>query len=91
MNSDNGYTKLIVQIDIPTSSHDDVIDLFEDGLNRGIMDGYYVLTRNGVPIIHSSTHLTPETEFGKRIAQIQRDEMMADADPETGIEYGELT
>lgn len=91
MNSDNGYTKLIVQIDIPTSSHDDVIELFEEGFKRGIMDGYYILTRNGVPITHSSSHLAIETELGKRIAQIQRNEMMADSDPETGIEYGELT
>ena len=93
--TDNGYTKLIVQIDIPTASYDDVVALFEEGFKRGIMDGYYVLTRNGIPVRHSDEHLAPETRLGVAIATIQNDEILirslADTDPETGIEYGELT
>ena len=91
--TDNGSTRLIVQIDIPTSAYDDVLIFFEDGFDMGILDGYYVLTRNGVSVNHSSIpHLASETELGRKIAAIQRDKiLMADTDPETGIEYGELT
>lgn len=89
--TDNGYTKLIVQLDIPSSYYDSLIDYFEEGLIHGIIDGYYILTRNGVPITHSSPHLSQETELGKRIASVQDQETRADFDPETGIEYGELT
>ena len=97
--TDNGHTKLIVQIDIPTTSYDDVVDLFEEGFKRGIMDGYYVLTRNSVPVRHTDEHLAPETRLGNAIAAVQRDEILyralsetlSDTDPETGIEYGDLT
>jgi hypothetical protein len=74
--TDNGYTKLIVQIDIPTSSHDDVIELFEEGFKRGIMDGYYILTRNGVPVQHEDEHLSAETRLGVAISTVQNDEVL---------------
>lgn len=93
--TDNGYTKLIVQLDIPTTAFNKIIDLFEDGIEKGIVDGFYILTKNGVPVIHQDQHLTHETRLGSAIAAIQRDEILyrelSDTDPITGIEYGEIS
>jgi hypothetical protein len=93
--TDNGATKLILQIDIPTDKYDDLLELFEQGFNRGVMDGYYILTRNHAPVKHKEEHLAPETRLGIAIAAIQNDDILirslADTDPETGIEYGDIT
>lgn len=91
--SGNNHTRLIIAVDIESHRYHRLLSLLEDGVEDGIVDGFYLLTRNGVPVNHSSSpHLTPETELGRKIAVIQRDEILiADTDPETGIEYGELT
>lgn len=93
--SGNNYTKLVLQIDLPT----DKLETFEmhlaDMLELSKIDGYYFLTKNGAPVHHRDEHLELENRFGRAISAIQRDEILiaglADTDPETGIEYGELT
>lgn len=95
MDSGNGHTSLIVRIDLPSDKVDDLLILFENGFDRGTLDGYYFLTRNKTPVVHKEPHLQYESRLGAAIAAIQRDEILfaslADTDPETGIEYGELT
>ena len=99
----NGSRTLIVRIDLPDDQRDNFLDLMEEGFNRGSMDGYYILTENTIPVHHKEPHLQYETRLGVAISAIQRDEvlirslhdthdtMSADRDPETGIEYGDLT
>jgi hypothetical protein len=95
MDSGNNYTQLIVQIDLRSDTINDLVDSFEFMLNKGKIDGFYFLTRNRVPIVHRDQHLQAETRLGAAIAAIQNDDVLirslADTDPETGIEYGELT
>lgn len=92
--------QLIVQLDIPCENtlarfHDHL----EEALERGILDGYYFLTRNKVAVNHTDEHLGPENRLGSAIAAIQNDDVLirsladnrADSDPVTGIEYGDLT
>jgi hypothetical protein len=56
------------------------------------IDGYYFLTQNGAPFHHREEHLELENRLGRSIAAIQRNDILiADTDPATGIEYGELT
>lgn len=92
--------QLIVKLDIP--SEDCVFkieDHLEEAFANGILDGYYFLTRNKVPVVHRDEHLEPENRLGCAIAAIQNDDILirsladnrADSDPETGIEYGDLT
>ena len=99
MPNDN-TNKLIVQLDIPTTAFNKIIDLFEDGIQKGIVDRFYILTKNGVPVIHKdqsdpNQYLSHETRLGSAIAAIQRDEILyralSDTDPITGIEYGDLS
>ena len=91
----DGSRTLIVRIDLPDDKRDDFLDLMEEGFNRGSIDGYYILTDNTIPVKHDEPHLQYETRLGRAISALQRDEILitglADADPETGIEYGELT
>jgi hypothetical protein len=91
----DGSRTLIVRIDLPDDKRDDFLDLMEEGFNRGSIDGYYILTDNTVPVTHNEPHLQYETRLGRAISALQRDEILitglADTDPETGIEYGELT
>jgi hypothetical protein len=91
----NGSTTLIVRIDLPDDQRDNFLELMEEGFNRGSIDGCYILTDNMIPVKHNEPHLQYETRLGRAISAIQRDEVLiaglADADPETGIEYGDLT
>jgi hypothetical protein len=91
----DGSRTLIVRIDLPDDQRDNFLDLMEEGFNRGSIDGYYILTDNTVPVTHNEPHLQYETRLGRAISALQRDEILitglADTDPETGIEYGELT
>lgn len=91
----NGSTTLIVRIDLPDDKRDDFLELMEVGFNRGSIDGYYILTENTAPVKHKEPHLQYENRLGIAISAIQRDEILitglADTNPETGIEYGELT
>lgn len=91
----DGSRTLIVRIDLPDDQRDNFLYLMEEGFNRGSIDGYYILTDNTVPVKHDEPHLQYETRLGRAISALQRDEILitglADADPETGIEYGELT
>ena len=91
----NGSRTLIVRIDLPDDQRDNFLELMEEGFNRGSIDGYYILTDNMIPVKHNEPHLQYETRLGRAISAIQRDEVLiaglADADPETGIEYGDLT
>jgi len=88
----NGSTTLIVRIDLPDDKRDNFLELMEEGFNRGSIDGYYILTDNTIPVTHNEPHLQYETRLGVAISAIQRDEVLiADTDPETGIEYGDLT
>jgi len=91
----DGSRTLIVRIDLPDDKRDDFLDLMEEGFNRGSIDGYYILTDNTIPVKHDEPHLQYETRLGRAISALQRDEILitglADTDPETGIEYGELT
>lgn len=91
----DGSRTLIVRIDLPDDKRDDFLELMEVGFNRGSIDGYYILTDNTVPVKHDEPHLQYETRLGRAISALQRDEILitglADTDPETGIEYGELT
>jgi hypothetical protein len=91
----NGSRTLIVRIDLPDDQRDNFLELMEEGFNRGSIDGYYILTDNTIPVTHNEPHLQYETRLGRAISAIQRDEVLiaglADADPETGIEYGDLT
>ena len=95
----NGSTTIILRIDLPDDKRDDFLELMEQGFNRGTVDGFYFLTQNQVPVHHKEPHLQYENRLGIAIAAIQRDDVLiralddthADRDPQTGIEYGELT
>ena len=64
----------------------------EGMMSANQLDGYYFLTQNGKPVHHSEAHLEPENRLGRAISAIQSDNILiADTDPNTGIEYGELT
>ena len=64
----------------------------EDMLKLNKIDGYYFLTQNGAPFHHREPHLELENRLGRAISAIQRNDILiADTDPATGIEYGELT
>ena len=93
--SGNNYTKLILKIDLPTDRLETFEMHLEDMLKLNKIDGYYFLTQNGAPFHHREEHLELENRLGRAISAIQRDEILiaglADTDPETGIEYGELT
>jgi len=90
---DNYPVSIILKVDLPNAIAADLFEMsLHDSINLGRIDGFYFLTRNGVPIRHSDAHLEPENKLGRAIAMVQSDELLiADTDPETGIEYGELT
>lgn len=97
---DNYPVSIILKVDLPNAVAADLFEMsLHDSINLGRIDGFYFLTRNGQPIRHSDEHLEPENRLGSTIAALQRDEIiyrsidntLADTDPETGIEYGELT
>ena len=84
---------IVLKVDLPNETAAYQFEMkLHDLLNEGKMDGFYFLTRNGHPIRHSDEHLEPENRLGRAISAIQRGDILhADTDPETGIEYGELT
>ena len=93
---DNYPVSIILKVDLPNGVAADLFEMgLHDSINLGRIDGFYFLTRNKVPIRHSDEHLEPENRLGRAISAIQNDEILftglADTDPETGIEYGELT
>ena len=90
---DNYPVSIILKVDLPNAVAADLFEMsLHDSINLGKLDGFYFLTRNGHPIRHSDAHLEPENRLGRAISALQRHEILyADTDPETGIEYGELT
>ena len=100
METGNYPISIILKVDLAS---EDAADAFEqklhDQIEDGIVDGFYFLTRNGDPVRHTDEHLEPENRLGNAISAIQRDEILyralsetlSDTDPETGIEYGDLT
>lgn len=93
--SGNNYIKLIVQIDLPTNKLETFEMHLEDMLKSNTIDGYYFLTQNGSPVHHRAAHLEIENNLGRKIAAVQGDEIMivdlADTDPASGIEYGDIS
>lgn len=93
--SGNNYTKLIVQIDLLTNKLETFEMHLEDMLKSNTLDGYYFLTQNGSPVHHRAAHLEIENNLGRKIAAVQGDEIMivdlADTDPASGIEYGDIS
>lgn len=98
MDSGNNHTQLILKIDLRSDTMNELEDSLEECLSNGTIDGYYFLTRNGVPIVHRDEHLAPETRLGYAISTLQSDDILirslsdvsSDRDPETGIQYGDL-
>lgn len=90
---DNYPVSIILKVDLPNEVAADLFEMsLHDSINLGRIDGFYFLTRNGHPIRHGDEHLEPENRLGRAISAIQRGDILhADTDPETGIEYGELT
>ena len=94
--SGNNHKRIVLMVDIESQRYHRFVSLLEEGVEDGIVDGFYFLTVNGSPVDHRTEHLNAETVLGRKIAAIQQDGilhhgMIADTDPETGIEYGELT
>jgi hypothetical protein len=93
---DNYPVSIILKVDLPNAVAADLFEMsLHDSINLGRIDGFYFLTRNGQPIQHSDEHLELENRMGRAISAIQNNDILiaglADTDPETGIEYGELT
>lgn len=90
---DNYPVSIVLKVDLPNAIAADLFEMsLHDSINLGRIDGFYFLTRNGHPIRHGDAHLEPENRLGRAISAIQRGDILhADTDPETGIEYGELT
>jgi hypothetical protein len=93
---DNYPVSIVLKVDLPNETAASLFEMsLHDSINLGRIDGFYFLTRNKTPIRHSDEHLEPENRLGRAISAIQNDEILftglADTDPETGIEYGELT
>lgn len=93
---DNYPVSIILKVDLPNAVAADLFEMsLHDSINLGRIDGFYFLTRNGQPIRHSDEHLELENRMGRAISAIQNNDILiaglADTDPETGIEYGELT
>lgn len=93
---DNYPVSIILKVDLPSETAATLFEMhLQDSLNLGRIDGFYFLTRNKTPIRHPDEHLEPENRLGRAISAIQNNEILftglADTDPETGIEYGELT
>ena len=84
---------IVLKVDLPSETTASLFEMrLHDDIALGRIDGFYFLTRNGHPIRHADAHLEPENRLGRAISAIQRGEILhADTDPETGIEYGELT
>jgi hypothetical protein len=83
---------LILRLDLPDPKFLDHLEMhLESMLNANQLDGYYFLTKNGIPVQHREPHLAEENRLGRSIAAIQNEEiLLADTDPLTGIEYGNL-
>jgi hypothetical protein len=90
---DNYPVSIILKVDLPSETAASLFEMsLHDSINLGRIDGFYFLTRNGIPIRHSDAHLEHENRLGRSISALQRGDILhADIDPETGIEYGELT
>jgi hypothetical protein len=87
---------LILRLDLPDPKFLSHLELhLESMLTANQLDGYYFLTKNGAPVHHRDEHLELENRLGRAISAIQNDDILirslADTDPNTGIEYGELT
>lgn len=87
VDSGNNHKSIVLMVDIESQRYHRFISLLEEGVEDGIIDGFYLLTVNGVPVSHKEKHLGIENRLGVAISEIQK----ADFDPQTGIEYGELT
>jgi hypothetical protein len=90
---DNYPVTLILRLDLPNPKFLNHLEMNLEGMmSANQLDGYYFLTQNGKPVHHSEAHLEPENRLGRAISAIQSDDILiADTDPNTGIEYGELT
>jgi hypothetical protein len=95
MDSGNNHKRIVLMVDLESTQYDRFITLLEDGLDDGILDGFYFLTVNGAPVKHRDEHLELENRLGRAVSAIQQNEILitglADTDPETGIEYGDIT
>ena len=83
---------LILRLDLPDPKFLNHLEMNLEGmLSANQLDGYYILTQNGKSVQHREPHLAKENRLGTAIAAIQNDEiLLADTDPLTGIEYGNL-
>jgi len=73
------YTTLVLQVDLPTKHIDALESHLHQMVSEGKVDGFYFLTRNRAPIVHSDPDLAPETRLGYAIAAIQNDEILLHA------------
>ena len=95
MDSGNNHKRIVLMVDLESTQHDQFITLLEDGLDDGILDGFYFLTVNGAPVHHRDEHLELENRLGRAISAVQQNDILitglADTDPETRIDYGDNT
>ena len=93
--TENNHKCIVLMVHVESKNYDRFLSLIENGLEDRIMNAFYFLTVNGSPVHHSDEHLEPENRLGRAISAVQRNDILitglADTDPETGIEYGELT
>ena len=87
VDSGNNHKSIILMVDVESQRYHRFISLLEEGVEDGVVVGFYLLTVNGIPVHHTDKHLQRENNLGIAISAIQT----ADVDPQTGVEYGELT
>lgn len=73
VDSGNNHKSIILMVDIESQRYHRFISLLEDGVEDGIVDGFYLLTVNGVPVHHTDKHLQRENNLGSSIAQLQKE------------------
>ena len=95
MDSGNNHKRIVLMVDIQSHLYNRFVSLLESGIEDGCVDGFYLLTVNGAPVKHRDEHLELENRLGLAISAVQQNEILitglADTDPETGIEYGDIT
>lgn len=97
--TENTRKEIVLMVHVESENYDRFLSLIENGLEDRILNAFYFLTVNGSPVHHRDEHLAPENRLGVAIATIQNDDVLiralddthADRDPQTGIEYGDLT
>jgi len=87
VDSGNNHKSIVLMVHVESKNYDRFLSLIENGLEDRILNAFYFLTVNGSPVDHRAEHLEPENRLGRAISAIQT----ADVDPQTGVEYGELT